>query len=186
MEQVSMYMAALPCPPLPLMVKQEISTEEDRECYKNSHDLIALLLLGAMTQSNEALNQQRKEKQLQMTQTLLAKLHAAKDNVDKAYEACSEFTAGYVCAFMNLNVSVTFMPLSHVTSKDNVHKACCSWHKAQEMILAGGSSAGKARVDAILHTDYSHLSYADMLGLHCKRFAGNKTQAGGALEGAAT
>lgn len=75
MEQVAMYMAALPCPPLPLIVRQSLSEDEDKECYKNSHDLIATLLLGAMGQGNEALNKQRKEKQLQLTETLLKKLH---------------------------------------------------------------------------------------------------------------
>jgi hypothetical protein len=33
MEQVAMYMSALPCPPMPLVVRQEIDEDEDRECY---------------------------------------------------------------------------------------------------------------------------------------------------------
>lgn len=53
------------------------------------------------------------------------------------YNACSEFTAGYVCAFMNLDVTVSFVPLDHVARGDSVHRACCSWHRAQEMIIAG-------------------------------------------------
>ena len=137
MEQVAMYMAALPCPPLPLIVRQAISEDEDKECYKNSHDLIATLLLGAMGQGNVALNKQRKEKQQQLTETLLRKLQASEGQVDRVYNACSEFTAGYVCAFMNLDVTVSFMPLDHVVQGDSVHRACCSWHKAQEIILAG-------------------------------------------------
>jgi hypothetical protein len=140
MEQVAMYMAALPCPPLPLIVKQAISEDEDKECYKNSHDLIATLLLGAMSQGNVALNKQRREKQQQLTETLLKKLHASEGQVDRVYNACSEFTAGYVCAFMNLDVTVSFMPLDRVEQGDSVHKACCSWHKAQEIILAGWCS----------------------------------------------
>ena len=46
-----MYMAALPCPPMPLLVKQEMDDEDEdypSECYKNSHDLISSLLLIAM------------------------------------------------------------------------------------------------------------------------------------------
>lgn len=197
MEQVAMYMAALPCPPLPLIVKQAISEDEDKECYKNSHDLIATLLLGAMSQGNCTLNEKRKEKQLQLTNTLLQKLQAvasAKESgsssssscLDQAYTACSEFTAGYVCAFMNLDVAVSFMPLDHVQRGDVVHKACCSWHKAQEIILAGASpsssdssSSSSSRVDALMKTDFSHLSYSELLGLHCARFIGKAAAATG-------
>jgi hypothetical protein len=114
--------------------------------------------------------------------------------VERVYTACSEFTAGYVCAFMNLDVTVRFMPLDHVTRGDCVHKACCSWHKAQEIILAGllldvygcmctaahfntpgtgGAGAGSAKVDALMKQDVSHLSYEELLGLHCARFAGS-------------
>lgn len=137
MEQVAMYMSALPCPPLPLVVKQEISEDEDKECYKNSHDLIATLLLGAMSQGDTQQNARRKAKQTELTETLLEKLKGADGDVDRAYTACAEFTAGYVCAFMNLNVGVRFMPLDHVVRGDSVHRAFCSWHRAQEIILAG-------------------------------------------------
>jgi hypothetical protein len=145
MEQVAMYMSALPCPPMPLVVRQEIDEDEDRECYKNSHDLIATLLIGVMSshshetnlQKLDTLNKQRKEKQIQLTETLLNKLQISEGNPEKIYAACQEFTAGYVCAFMNLEVSVSFMPLDYVMRGDSVHKATCSWHRAQEIILAG-------------------------------------------------
>ena len=137
MEQVAMYMSALPCPPLPLVVTQELSEDEERECYKNSHDLIATLLLGAMSQGNTAHNEERKAKQIELTRTLLEKLKAAEGCAERAYAACAEFTAGYVCAFMRLDVTVRFMPMDHVERGDGVHRAFCSWHRAQEIILAG-------------------------------------------------
>jgi hypothetical protein len=85
MEQVAMYMAALPCPPMPLVVRQAISEDEDQECYKNSHDLIATLLLGAMSLGNTAQNAQRKEKQTQLTDTLLKKLSASEGQARSAF-----------------------------------------------------------------------------------------------------
>jgi len=154
MEQVAMYMSALPCPPMPLVVRQEIDEEEDKECYKNSHDLIATLLIGTMSQAKyntseekmDTLNKQRKEKQIHLTETLLSKLEKSDGNAEKVYAACQEFTAGYVCAFMNLEVSVSFMPLDYVMRGDSVHKATCSWHRAQEIILAGESYVYSSRL----------------------------------------
>ena len=178
MEQVAMYMAALPCPPLPLIVQQEISEDEDRQCYKNSHDLIATLLLGAMGMGNAVLNKQRQEKQMELTDKLLCNIQAAQGDAAKAYTAFREFTAGYICAFMNIEVTVTFMPLERVDQNDSVHKGACSWHRAQEVILlrhrqnragTAGPEEQKA-IDKVLATDFSHLSYADLLVLHCKRF----------------
>jgi len=135
MEQVAMYMAALPCPPLPLIVQQEQAEDFPKTCYKNSHDLIASLLLLTMSHGDARLNEERKAKQLELTDRLLQTLGAAKQDIGKAYEAFSEFTSGYICAFANIDVSVSFMPMDHVTEGDCVHKACCSWHRAQEVIL---------------------------------------------------
>jgi hypothetical protein len=179
MEQVSMYMAALPCPPLPLIVKQEISEDEEREVYKNSHDLIATLLLGAMGMGAQDLNQLRQKKQMDMTEKLLSSVRAAQGDIPKAYTAFMEFTAGYICAFMNIDVAVTFMPLDRVEKNDTVHKNTCSWHKAQEVILLRhkqnrGTRAAKPEeqkaIDAILATDFSHMSYEELLRAHCQRF----------------
>ena len=143
MEQVAMYMAALPCPPMPLLVKQEIEDEDEdypSECYKNSHDLIASLLLIAMHHGDTQLNEHRKAKQTELTKKLLSTLQNLpteneQDAVQIAYTAFSEFTSGYICAFANIDVSVSFMPMDYVVQNDCVHKACCSWHKAQEVIL---------------------------------------------------
>jgi hypothetical protein len=180
MEQVAMYMAALPCPPMPLIVKQELSDDEEKQCYKNSHDLIATLLLGAMGNGDTVLNAQRKEKQIELTEKLLQRIRAANGDAQSAYTAFSEFTAGYICAFINIDVSVSFMPMHHVVPNDCVHRACCSWHKAQEVILMRTAGAGdKAKaVDAILASDVSHHAYPALLLLHCKRFGAEEDHGG--------
>ena len=168
MEQVAMYMAALPCPPMPLVVDQE---EEDRK-YTNSHDLIAYLLLLAMSQRNQRLNEERKVKQKELTEKLLGQLQGKDLQWQEAYCAFSEFTAGYICAFANINVLVSFMPADYVQRHDCVHKACCSWHKAQEIILhkGAGSDENSSMQERLMHMDFSHLSYGQLLQLHCKRF----------------
>jgi len=167
MEQVAMYMAALPCPPLPLVIQQQ---EGHEECYKNSHDLIANLLLVVMMHQDAKLNEMRKAKQMDLTRQLLLNLRKAGENLDKAYTAFSEFTAGYICAFANIDVSVHFMPMDHVMKNDSVHKACCSWHKAQEMILHKAKGKEDEQQSLILKSDVSNFSYQELLMLHCKRF----------------
>jgi len=178
-EQIAMYMAALPCPPLPLIVSQESAEDLPKETYKNSHDLIATLLAFVMMHADPNLNQKRMEKQMELTDTLLKKLRESHHDLNKSYTAFSEFTAGYICAFANIDVCVKFMPLSHVTKDDPVHKACCSWHRAQEVLVfksmtgykkSSGAEGDPAIVEKILNTDFSNLPYQNLLSLHCKRF----------------
>ncbi len=155
MEQVAMYMAALPCPPMPLL----LSEENNQKKYCNSHDLIASLLLSAMELGNTNLNNERKGKQTELTEKLLMQMKQTNLDVEKAYAYFSEFTAGYICAFANIDVGVTFLPLSDVQKDDNVHKACCCWNRAQMIIL-----------NEEKNVSLDDKSYKDLLSLHCERF----------------
>lgn len=160
MEQVAMYMAALPCPPMPLML-----SDSDGPQYCNSHDFIASLLLNAMALGNVALNEERKRKQVELTNQLLSRLallsriEEASKKEEAAYTHFSEFTAGYICAFASIDVGVTFLPLADVASGDTVHKACCSWDRAQRIILKEEKDQEQER------------SYKDLLMAHCRRFS---------------
>ena len=158
MEQVAMYMASLPCPPLPLIVNHD--EDDSKRKYCNSHDFIASLLLTAMANGNNNLNEGRKKKQIELTETLLTKLGSLEVpiDVDKAYTHFSEFTAGYICAFANIDVGVTFLPLADVEMGDSVHKACCSWNRAQSIILRETEK------------DERQKKYRELLLVHCERF----------------
>lgn len=157
MEQIAMYMAALPCPPMPLML-----SDTDGPKYCNSHDFIASMLLSAMALRDTALNEQRKMKQVELTERLLSNLEKLCNEEgpikeEAAYTHFSEFTAGYICAFANIDVGVTFLPLADVLEGDTVHRACCSWDRAQRIILKEEEAGGAT-------------SYKDLLLAHCKRF----------------
>jgi len=172
-EQISMYMAALPCPPMPLIVSQESADDLPKEAYSNSHDLIATLLRFVITYEEPTLHKQRREKQEELTAALLTKRKEANQDLGKAYSAFSEFTSGYICAFANIDVCVKFMPLDHVQKDDVVHKACCSWHRAQEVLAfkaMSGLKVDAAQIERILARDFSHVSYEQLLRMHCTRF----------------
>ena len=163
-----MYMAALPCPPMPLMVSDVVlcqpegKREKKNEAnYCNSHDFIASMLLNAMKLGDIKLNEQRKIKQVELTEKLLCQMAADETvSVEKAYNHFSEFTAGYICAFANIDVGVTFLPLDDVKQSDNVHRACCSWNRAQGIILK------EPELPSL-----EQKSFRELLSIHCQRFS---------------
>ena len=61
MEQIAMYFAALPCPPMPILAARE---SDGRLEPTNSHDLLAALLIQAMHVNNKELNEKRKKFQV--------------------------------------------------------------------------------------------------------------------------
>ena len=168
MEQVAMYMAALPCPPMPLMVSDVVLCEpvdkgekKSEAKYCNSHDFIASMLLNAMFLGDIKLNEQRKIKQVELTDKLLRQMATDESvSVEKAYNHFSEFTAGYICAFANIDVGVTFLPLDEVKNNDNVHRACCSWNRAQGIILKEPELP-----------PLEQKSFRELLSIHCQRFS---------------
>ena len=63
MEQIAMYFAGFPCPPLPVMV---MGTDDKLKAC-NSHDIIANMLYVVMKQNNKTLNEKRKKFQMDVT-----------------------------------------------------------------------------------------------------------------------
>lgn len=150
MEQIAIYMTALPCPPLPIIIivaggQRKITT---------SHDVLAGLLYAAMHRSSPALNEQRRKKQLDITDRIISELEvigarlrsddnnntaATTTSSEAAYEACQKFTAEYILAFDDVGYatpSVMFVPMKDVPQHSSVHSAACSWHAAQEIMHA--------------------------------------------------
>ena len=63
MEQIAMYFAALPCPPMPILAARD---SDGRLEPTNSHDLLAALLIQAMHVNNKELNEKRKKFQVHL------------------------------------------------------------------------------------------------------------------------
>jgi len=157
MEQIAMYMVALPCPPLPIKVKienyngfsDEDKVDEDKLVVCSSHDLLAGLIICAMHRNNHALNQTRKAKQIEITKQFIQNLIEKYKNettvdADLFYQTCCTFTADYLQSFDdpgNPTGGVQFVPMDDVVIGDKVHKACCSWHVAQEILQRKNAEA---------------------------------------------
>lgn len=171
MEQVAMYMVALPCPPLPVKVNVENFCEKNdenesveiKESVCSSHDLLAGVLICAMQRKNANMNNERKIEQIQITETLIetiltiysSKVHqkgsilSVKEEFDKIdnkkecmellFDAFKKFTAEYLLSFDDKNTTtpgVQYLSFNDVNIGDKIHKACCSWLVAQDIIYS--------------------------------------------------
>jgi hypothetical protein len=184
-EQLSLWVTALPCPPLPVMVKmrknaknkhlkdgeeeEEDAEEEEEEGYASSHDLLAGLLVMAMERGKTDLNEARRTKQMQLTSELITTLEKAAETQAPAatfYAACVRFTAEYVHAFNDPGQGtpmVRFVGMEHVVPGDKVHKACCSWSAAQDI---QHETVEARRRNA---TEWGMLGYPELLMAHGRR-----------------
>jgi hypothetical protein len=131
LEQIAMYCAALPCPPLPVQL-----VEEGETVVTTSHDVLAGLLLLAVIRNNTELNEKRKVRQTQLVAEFLEKGTACTD-VATLYEHCKRFTGEAIHAFDDAGGStpaVMFLEMSAIAKGEKVHKAMASWNSAQDII----------------------------------------------------
>jgi hypothetical protein len=158
MEQIAMYMTALPCPPLPVALSWN-----EESIVTSSHDLLAGLLVSAMRRNNEKLNKPRQAKQMEITERLLNDLEAAK-TADAAYDACKRFTAEYIFAFDddNRGTNLQFAAMDDVAKGSKVHMAACSWHAAQDIQHAAPEKRRNA-------AHFAKMAYCDLMVEHMQR-----------------
>jgi hypothetical protein len=147
-EMIAMYLTALPVPPLPVWVRMkgvdEENTEEEKEGYTSSHDLLAGLLLGAMYRNRADLNRERMQRQEAALSEFAGKLNAQlagrapEVSVAQAlFEACVAFTGGFVMAFCDTHETtpqVRFGEMDDVAPSDRIHSACVHWMVAQDIL----------------------------------------------------
>jgi hypothetical protein len=162
-EMIAMYLTALPVPPLPVWVRmtakgkkkfdilnedgsvavhQQEQDEEDEdgvaeEKLASSHDLLAGLLVAAMSRDRADLNHARMERQQALVGEFIASLDAMKGDVAAYYAACVRFTGGFVHAFCDAQQAtpqVRFGELEQVALGDKVQVACAHWMSAQDIV----------------------------------------------------
>ena len=160
MEQISMYLTALPCPPLPA----RLLDGDAKDQIVSSHDLFAGLIVAAMVRNNKELNDIRKVKQNEITRALLDNCLAS-PNSKEMYKYCQQFTGEYLHAFDDAGAStpsVCFLNIEDVDKGDKVHSAASSWHAAQDILFVPKAQQRKATV-------FAKLSYAQLIDLHWSR-----------------
>ena len=156
-----MILAALPYPPLPVMLKG--MDEENRltdERVVNSHDIIAQMINVAACRQDKKANGDRKMRQGLVLSGFIADL--VKDgvvSVEKLYEILCRRTQEHVSTYLPENCSsmsaICFLPSKSVCKGDSVHAKMCDYMAAQAVLLdlkTGNTSA-----------DWSSVEYEDML-----------------------
>ena len=143
-----MYMTALPCPPLPVNVTMTTPDGETKRIGTSSHDLLAGLLVGAMSRGNVERNKLRQKRQIELTDRFITALELAASSASSAsaassasssavaaYDACRRFTAEYILAFDDdaSGATLQFLEMDDVEKGGKVHRAACSWHAAQDI-----------------------------------------------------
>ena len=178
MEQIAMYMTALPCPPLPVNVTMTTAEGETKRIGTSSHDLLAGLLVGAMSRANVERNKLRHKKQIEITDRLITALELASSAsaassassasaaavAEAAYDACRRFTAEYILAFDDddSGASLQFLDMEDVEKGGKVHRAACSWHAAQDIQHAAPTRRRNA--------DYfAKMTYRELIAEHVTR-----------------
>jgi hypothetical protein len=153
-----MIMATFLMPPLPMLASQETEDELSFVCdngkIANSHDLIAHLMNVACATCSTSSNINRQKCQLQIVDSLFAKVDAWQSNNDPAgklclvpseqwcWETASDFTRMYVASYINHNqkqVDVRILPPREIDNTHPLHKQVIAFQRGQDILY--GSSA---------------------------------------------
>jgi hypothetical protein len=165
MEQIAMYMTSLPCPPLPMVLS--IAPEEGvaQEVICSSHDVLAGLLINAMSRNNVKANEARKAKQMAATRTLLAQCVEKAQDAEEMYGLCQAFTAEYIHSFDDAGTctpGMRFVDAKDVLQGDKIHKCACAWQAAQDILFV--EKARRRNASA-----FARYTYQELILIHWQR-----------------
>eukprot|EP00961_Rhodomonas_salina_P299814 3939228-Rhodomonas_salina.4 len=144
MEMVAMVMASLPVPPMPMIVGKEVPDEitvmSGDYTICNSHDLMGMLLLTAMSRDQKKENEIRSNAQKECMQALfddIKSIGATETTTceiqERVYDAFCKFTRGNISA-LSSSTDVRFAPLASIQREDRIHIATCHHCAAQDII----------------------------------------------------
>ena len=144
----SMVMAALPLPPLPLLVYRELQGElsfvDSDHQVTSSHDLIAHMMNIACAVASSSINNSRMERQSSLMGDLFSTLD---DFLDKnahlqvpdekwCYEAAMHFTRLYIGTYLvRQDNDIRFLlDASAINESHRLHKMALEYQKAQDVL----------------------------------------------------
>lgn len=147
----SMTMVALPLPPLPLMVSQELEGEhsfvDPDHKMASSHDLIAHLMNVACAVASSSVNHSRMKKQTEVVDALFERVDAWQDEHDPEGSLsmvpdeawCSnlimEFTRLYTACYLSTSCpDLRFAQPSEIDRTHVVHKKALEFQLAQDVL----------------------------------------------------
>jgi len=195
MEQIAMYMVSLPCPPIPVLVhvdenkKNEDDTGDKEETVCSSHDLLAGVLLCAMQRNSKEKNEKRKRKQVEIVERYIFEIIKAaspespvsltsdrkeKLDFDAFWHSSQKFTCDFLTSFDDEGVptpGIRFAAACDVEMGSKVHKACCHWMVAQDILHANSmfGITGSAAFTPKKMEYFEKMTYEAMISMHHER-----------------
>jgi hypothetical protein len=184
----SMIVAALPVPPMPIMVSRELADENfaaSSTC--SSHDLIAHMMNIACTCATEKQNADRALLQTQLQADLFEAVDSWRASepdpllvlppIAWTYRVLGEFTRRYVQSYLPdpaKDQDVRFVPVHEVDRTHAVHRRAVEFQKAQDLLY------GKCRMLTVdkkgerYARSYDHMSYAELVQMSVARILDSK------------
>ena len=159
-EMRAMILAALPYPPLPIMLRRlEDGNALGDEILQTSHDVISNMLVQSCAKGSAGENANRRKLQVAVLQDLL---RAISDNglqpPPELYRTYCEFTARHIASYIlgsgECRPEMRFLPLEHVCKGDVVHLRMCDYMAGQARLLA--LDEGFAAQDWLSY-EYAHM-----------------------------
>jgi hypothetical protein len=172
----AMIVAALPCPPLPVMASREAQGECSftEEACCSSHDLIAHLMNIACTHATEAQNRHRARLQVRLHADLF-------DTVDEwgkrsressllppaewSYTLLCDFTRKYIRCYMpdpSRQQDIRFLPLCDIDRTHPVHVKALEFQKGQDTLYGNVGTH-------LISRSYDVMSYAELVQVSVAR-----------------
>jgi hypothetical protein len=190
MEQIAMYMVSLPCPPIPVLVNVDNKENEEpgKETVCSSHDLLAGVLLCAMQRNSKEKNEKRRKKQVETVETYISEIIKAacgsspevltadrreKMDFEAFWSSSKKFTCNFLTSFDDEGVptpGIRFAATCDVEKGSKVHKACCSWMVAQDILHSNSVFGDAASAFIPRKIEYfEKLTYEAMIRMHHER-----------------
>lgn len=162
----AMTVAALPFPPLPLMVSKELEGEQSFVAgdggVASSHDLIAHLMNVACAVASASVNAERMKRQAEIVEKLFERVDAWQDEHDSTHslsiipdeewclKTAMDFTRLYIGCYMPSEstknaLDLRFIPASGVDKKHKVYIMALQYQRAQD-VLYGPSTSNKMQL----------------------------------------
>ena len=133
----AMILAALPYPPLPVLLPRLDGSGE--EALQTSHDLISMLLRHSCARRSESENKERQRRQQAILVGFMRDLGSeACDAPPGLYRTYCEYTLRHIATYLPPGApppALRFLPLDHPCKGDATHKAMCGYMAAQARLL---------------------------------------------------
>jgi hypothetical protein len=136
----AMILAALPYPPLPVMLRRfEDGNRLGSDVLQTSHDILSNLLTEACAKYTVRENKERQLRQQSVLREFLAEI--VKDGLQappQLYNTLCKYTQLHIATYLCEGIAipeVRLMPFEHVCKGDYVHGRMCDYIAAQARIL---------------------------------------------------